>query len=47
VAQSTPDKSGALLAAARAMLDSLPAEARSVRTSQTLRGLIAEARAGR
>ena len=44
VAQSTPDKSGALLAEAQATLDSLPAEARGVRTAQTLQGLIAEAR---
>ena len=43
-AQSTPAKNSALLAEAQAVLDSLPAEARGVHASQTLKGLIADAR---
>jgi hypothetical protein len=43
-AQSTPAKTGALLAEAQAAFDSLPAEARGLRTSQMVRGLIADAR---
>ena len=43
-AQSTPAKTAALLAEAQAALDSLPAEARGVRTSQMLLALIADAR---
>jgi len=44
LAQSTPAKSGALLAEAQTALDSLPAEARGLRTSQMVQGLITGAR---
>jgi hypothetical protein len=43
-AQSTPLKSGALLAEAQTALDSLPAEARGTRNAQMVQGLIADAR---
>ena len=43
-AWSTPDQANALLAQAQAAFDSLPAEARDLRSSQLLRGLIADAR---
>lgn len=43
-AQASPDKAKALLAQAQAAFDSLPAEARNVRSSQLVQGLIADAR---
>ncbi len=46
-AQATPAQAGALLADAQAALDSLPGEARNVRTSQMVQALIADARQAR
>ena len=46
-AQATPAQAGALLAEAQAALDSLPGEARNVRTSQMVQALIADARQAR
>ena len=43
-AESTPAKAGTLLAEAQAALDSLPAEARSVHSSQMVQRLITDAR---
>jgi tetratricopeptide (TPR) repeat protein len=43
-AWATPDKATALLEEAQAAFDSLPAEAREVRSSQLLQGLIVDAR---
>ena len=43
-AWGTPDQAKALLAQAQAAFDSLPAEARDLRSSQLVQGLIADAR---
>ena len=43
-AESTPAQAGALLAEAQAAFDRLPAQARAVRSSQQLQGLITDAR---
>ncbi|MBC7942085.1 MAG: hypothetical protein H7Z19_20405, partial [Chitinophagaceae bacterium] len=43
-ALATPDQARTLLTQAQAALDSLPAEARDLRSSQLVQGLIADAR---
>ena len=42
-ARATPEQARALLAQAQAAFDSLPAEARGLRSSQLLQGLITDA----